>query len=139
MLAQDAGEPFDSVARRVGARDFNMRYAFHKPIPADLDTFARTMNPAISDHMLGTSLSRPNGQLKDYDARPFLKQIRVPVLFVVGENDFVGPQLVREHASLTPGARLVVIPGAGHMTLWDNTAVNTEAVRTFLREVDGRR
>ena len=118
---------------------FKMRHGTRRPVRADMDTLAKTMNPAISEYMNGTSVYRPNGTISSYNAIPFLKSIRVPVLFVVGEYDFVGPGLVRQHASLTPGARFVVIPDAGHMTSWDNAAANTGAVRSFLREVDAHR
>jgi len=50
-----------------------------------------------------------------------------------------GPENVKRHANLTPGARLVVIPSAGHHTQWDNLPATLAAVRSFLRGVDSRR
>jgi pimeloyl-ACP methyl ester carboxylesterase len=60
--------------------------------------------------LMGSSVLRPNGTLKDYDATPLLKEIGVPVLYLVGETDFSGPDLAQRFASLTPHARLKVIP-----------------------------
>ena len=39
-------------------------------------------------------------------------------------------------ASRVPGARFVMIPGSGHMTMQDNTAVNNQVVADFLKEMD---
>ena len=97
------------------------------------------MNPEIAAYMLGTSAFTPNGTLRQYDATPFLSQVRVPVLFIVGEFDVAGPEIVRRHAGLTPGARFVVIPNAGHHTQWDNAPATLAAVRAFLRDVHSRR
>ncbi len=138
MLARAAGQPYDTAAFRAANRDYNRRYAARKPVLPEADTLGRTANDAIADHMNGTRLIKPNGTLSDYDARPFLNQIRVPVLFLVGEDDFVAPEMVRAHARLTPGARVVVIPASGHMMQWDNAPAHNEAVRQFLREVDRR-
>jgi pimeloyl-ACP methyl ester carboxylesterase len=63
----------------------------------------------------------------------------VPVLFLAGEFDVAGPEIVRHHASLTPGARFVMIRNAGHHIQWDNAPATLAAVRSFLREVDSRR
>jgi proline iminopeptidase len=104
-----------------------------------MDTLSRLLNPEIANYMLGTSPFEASGTLRQYDATPFLSQIRVPVLFLVGEFDVAGPEIVKHHASLTPGARLVVIPNAGHHTQWDNAPATLAAVRSFLRDVDTRR
>ena len=60
------------------------------------------------------------------------------MLYTVGESDEANPDLVRQFAELTPDARVVVIPGAAHITSWDNPEANLQAVRDFLREVDER-
>ncbi|HET7039772.1 MAG TPA: proline iminopeptidase-family hydrolase [Gemmatimonadales bacterium] len=136
---KEAGLPHDSAAYQAAMMELYRRYGTRKPVLAEMDTLARSMNQAISDYMTGTSVFAPNGTLRQYDATPFLEQVKVPALFTVGEYDFVGPGNVRRHAGLTPGARLVVIPGAGHLTQWDNPAANLDAVRSFLRTVDARR
>lgn len=135
---KDAGEPFDSTAFQAAMREFR-RYFTRTPVRAEMDTVARLGNPAIAEYMNGTSLSAPNGTLRRYDATPFLSQVRVPVLFLVGEFDVAGPGIVRRHADLTPGAQLAVIPNAGHHIQWDNAPATLAAVRSFLRDVDSRR
>ena len=63
------------------------------------------------------------------DYRADLPGIRVPTLVVCGELDPIAPvALSQEIASAVPGARLRVIPGAGHVT-------NADAPRAFNDEL----
>jgi pimeloyl-ACP methyl ester carboxylesterase len=60
------------------------------------------------------------------DSRPGLPAISCKTLMLVGEGDeATPPELAREIASAIPGARLVLIPGSGHLsTLEKPDAVN---------------
>jgi len=133
-----AGESYDSSALQAAMREFRSHFA-RSPVRAEADTLARLTNPEIANYMNGTSPFAPSGTLRDYDATPFLKDIKVPVLFIVGEHDVAGPANVRRHANLTPNAKLAVIPNAGHHTQWDNLPATLSVVRSFLRDVDSRR
>ena len=133
-----AGEPYDTVAMQAAMRRFRSHFA-HSPVAAEADTLARLTNPEIANYMNGTSPFAPTGTLRQYDATPFLKQIKVPVLFIVGEFDVSGPDNIRRHASITPNSKLVVIPNAGHHTQWDDLPATLAAVRSFLRDVESGR
>lgn len=67
------------------------------------------------------------------DARPWLEEIACPTLVVVGEEDALTPLPDAEamHWAL-PDSRLVVVPGAGHMTPVEQPAVLAAVVREFL-------
>ena len=132
------GAPYDSMAFRAAMREFRSHFT-RSPVPAEMDTLQRLLNPEIAGYMLGTSPFAPTGTLRQYDATPFLSQVKVPVLFIAGEFDVAGPDIVKQHASVTPGARFVLIPNAGHHTQWDNAPATIAAVRSFLRDVDSRR
>lgn len=135
---RDAGQPYDSTAFQAAMREFRGHFT-RAPVPAEMDTLARLENPGIAGYMIGTSPFTPNGTLSRYDATPFLSRVRVPVLFLVGEFDVAGPEIVRRHASLAPGARFALIPGAGHHIQWDNAPATLAAVRSFLRDTDSPR
>jgi 3-oxoadipate enol-lactonase len=63
--------------------------------------------------------------------------VTVPTLVLVGEHDTIAPpHLSRELVGLIPGAQLVVIPHAGHLTNEENPTAFNEAVRTFLEGVE---
>lgn len=116
--------------------EFYGKYVWRHPVQADLDSTMSTFNEAIYNYMQGPSEFTITGTLKNYDATPFLKQITVPVLYTVGEFDEANPAFIQRFASLTPGSKVVVLKGAGHMTPWDARDENVRAVGEFLRSVD---
>jgi len=65
------------------------------------------------------------------DYRPMLSSIDVPTLVVYGERDAIAPrELSEEIANGIPGARLIAVPNAGHVT----NADAPEAFNALLRE-----
>lgn len=63
------------------------------------------------------------------DSRPLLAALRCPLLVACGEADLLTPpEQAREIAALVPGARLEIVPGAGHML----TMEQPERVTTLL-------
>jgi YbgC/YbaW family acyl-CoA thioester hydrolase len=60
----------------------------------------------------------------------------LPTLVMVGEEDVLTPlEAARRMATLIPGARLVVIPGAGHVPPLERPSETTAEIREFLRVV----
>lgn len=55
--------------------------------------------------------------LGDFDFRPMLAKLKVPVLVVEGEKTNVPLDATQEWVKATPGARLLLVPDAGHMAL----------------------
>ena len=72
-----------------------------------------------------------------FDARPRLREIRVPVLVVTGEEDTtVPPEVQRDLARGIPHARQVIIPGAGHGIIADSPAAFNRTLLDFLLTPD---
>jgi pimeloyl-ACP methyl ester carboxylesterase len=66
------------------------------------------------------------------DAGDLLPQIRVPTVVVVGEQDTLTPPALSEKmAGLIPGASLVKIPGAGHLTPMERPGAVAAALGDF--------
>jgi pimeloyl-ACP methyl ester carboxylesterase len=65
------------------------------------------------------------------DWRSTLSQIQTPTLIIWGELDTVTPlTIARQIAATIPDARLVIIPGAGHVSMWDRpNEFNDEVIR----------
>jgi len=81
-----------------------------------------TPEPAALAAILRAIADRP-------DSRPLLPAITVPTLVLVGEEDtLTTPDSARVIAGGVRGARLVVIPQAGHLS-------NLEAAEIFNREL----
>lgn len=66
-----------------------------------------------------------------------LHALRIPTLVIVGEDDVATPpSKARALADAIPGARLHVIPGAGHTSTLERPAAVTAAIEGFLAEVE---
>ncbi len=67
------------------------------------------------------------------DSRESFGDIRVPTLIVVGEEDAITPpELSREMAEGIDGARLEIVPSAGHMVPVEAPAVFNQLLADFL-------
>jgi len=70
------------------------------------------------------------------DSTPVLARIRVPVLVVAGDDDQLIPAAVmQEMAGTVPGARFVVIPGAGHLPPLEQPAALNRILADFLGQL----
>ena len=136
IRSAEAEKKYDSPQYQNAINEFYGKYAYRHPVAADLDSLFKSVNEGIYNYMQGPSEFTITGTLKKYDVRAGLKSIKVPVLYTVGEFDEVGPGLVRSFAAATPGAKVEQIPGAAHMTTWDNPDVMLKVVRTFLLGAD---
>jgi proline iminopeptidase len=74
----------------------------------------------------------------DFDYAPDLNRVGKPTLVIVGEHDRVTtPRAARVlHEGIT-GSELVVVPGVGHMSFVEATAAYLDAVRGFIRSLEG--
>jgi 3-oxoadipate enol-lactonase len=70
------------------------------------------------------------------DSRPILPSIDVPTTVVVGSADTLTPRPMSEAmVAAIPGAELVVLDGAGHLSNLETPQQFTDAVRSLLRRV----
>jgi pimeloyl-ACP methyl ester carboxylesterase len=67
--------------------------------------------------------------LQAMDFRPGLAHVAVPTTVVVGSRDLLTPpRLGRAIAAAIPGARLVEVPGAGHMLPFEEPDLLAELI-----------
>ncbi len=68
-----------------------------------------------------------------FDRRNDLSKIQVPCLIICGEQDKLTPPSLSEGLEKAiPGAKLVLVPSAGHMVMIENFKVFNQAVRDFV-------
>ena len=73
------------------------------------------------------------GQLVLEDPAPTLRKLQMPVLLLWGEKDAVIPiSDAADYLAALPEARLVALPGLGHVPQEDSPAEALEPVKTFL-------
>lgn len=139
IRAGEAERNFDAPDYQHALDEFYGKYVWRHPVAADLDSTIKTANMQIYNYMQGPSEFTISGTLKTYDVTSLLGTIKVPTLYTVGEFDEADPKTIRRFASLTPGARVEVIPGSAHITTWDNPDAMVRVVRSFLLQVDSAR
>jgi pimeloyl-ACP methyl ester carboxylesterase len=71
------------------------------------------------------------------DATALLPEIRCPCLVIVGKFDAISTlEEMRSIAAKIPGAKLVTIAGAGHLTPIEQPTHTTDAIETFLHDLE---
>jgi pimeloyl-ACP methyl ester carboxylesterase len=65
-----------------------------------------------------------------------LARVRVPTLVIVGEQDTPFVAHSERMAKTIPGARLVIVPEAGHSPQFENAGVWWEAITAFLDDIE---
>lgn len=127
-------------ATLASAIEYYFSNFYHKKNPqsADLDSAGAQMGLDVYVHMWGTSEFSSTGNLKDYDRTGDLNNINVPTLYTTGEFDAARPSTVKYYQSLTPNSKLVIINGAGHMTMHDNPTEEIRVISEFMNELDKR-
>lgn len=70
-----------------------------------------------------------------FDSSGHLAELSMPVLVICGEVDkMTPPSLSKQLASQIPRAKLVVIPGAGHMVMLEQPEAVAKAILPFIRK-----
>ncbi len=137
LVICDSGPGYRNPASREAWNDRAERQAedFERRGLASLEGRSPEMAQAIARHRSAEGLARAaRGLLKQFDSRviDLLPSVKVPTLVIVGDRDeaFLAP--CRYMADKIPGARLEIIPGAGHASNLDQPERFNRALVDFL-------
>lgn len=84
-----------------------------------------------------TSVAVASARLLTDDAREAMRRIHVPTLLVWGDRDPLVPELYAERMQQEiPDSAVVVIPEAGHVSMWDNAESFNREVLSFFQSVE---
>lgn len=96
------------------------------------EVIAATLADGYAFHTLPAAWGEVLGR---FDASS-MRAVRAPVLILNGEKDHLFRSGEREFVAAHPRARVELIPGARHLSHFDDPAAFTDAVRRFAREPD---
>ena len=72
--------------------------------------------------------------IRDADLHPIAHQIKSPALVICGEQDQSTPPSLSQELANTLGAKLVLIPNAGHLPCIEQPEIMTGYIQQFLKE-----
>lgn len=136
----EAAKGREETARQV-LRDGNGSAIIATMVPRLFGKTTREKHPERVEAMLAVMERTPAegiaGALRGMAVRPDrtgdLAGIKVPTLVMVGEDDIISPpDEARTLAAAIPGARLEVIPAAGHLAPFENPGAANEVLLRFL-------
>jgi len=148
ILADTRAEPDSAEARAnrdtliAFAEAHTARDVIEQMMPKMVSDETRAQRPQVVEEVRRLASAQPTaamvGALRALrerpDSVPTLAGIAVPTLVVVGSDDVLTPPGVAESlAARIPGARRVVIPGAGHLSNLEQPELFNDAVRSFLK------
>ncbi len=136
VKAREAEKKFDAPDYQSAIESFYGKYVWLRPDKPNLDSLMSQVNQNIYTYMQGPSEFTITGTLKSYNSTSFLKDVKVPTLFTVGDVDEADPVTIRKQAAMVPGGKVYVIPNAAHMGTWDNPTAMVAAIRAHLKAAD---
>jgi proline iminopeptidase len=140
IARHEADHTTDSREYQDASAEYYKRYVTRQPrrSPANADSAARSRGDLSYQYMWGPSEFTATGTLKTFDATEWIRNLKVPTLFLAGEFDEATPASTEMFSKMVPGAEFRVIPNAGHATENDNPEELLLVVREFLRRVEGK-
>jgi proline-specific peptidase len=136
IKTNEANKTYDSPDYLRAMKVYYEKYVARKtPWSADIDS-AFSQEGQVYLYMEGPSEFTITGTIKNYDRTPDLGKLKLPVLYIVGDNDEANPETTKYYQSLTPGAKLAVITNGGHLTMQDNPEQHNQVVAAFLDSCD---
>ena len=99
----------------------------------------RHMNFQVYNTMQGPNEFVITGKFKDWDRWNDLHRVTVPTLLLVGEFDTMRVSDIERMGQLIPNARVAVLRGGSHCTMWDAQEDYFARLTSFVRDVEAAR
>ncbi|MBS1508371.1 MAG: proline iminopeptidase-family hydrolase [Bacteroidetes bacterium] len=136
IRTNEKNKTYNAPEYKKGVQLFYENFVARKvPWSADIDSAFLQIGKQY-EYMNGPSEFTIVGPLKTFDRTDRLHEIKVPTLFITGEFDEACPNTVKYYQSLVPGAKIEIIPGAGHLTMQDAKELHNKVVSDFLADLE---
>ncbi|HEV3081359.1 MAG TPA: alpha/beta fold hydrolase [Gemmataceae bacterium] len=129
------------------AQTHSAREVVEQMLPRLLSERTRQQQPGVAEEITNIAAAQSRtgivGALQAMrdrpDSLPFLQNISVPAVVIVGQDDIVTPLVAAQNlVQGIGGAVLAVIPEAGHMSNLEQPRAFTEALETFLKTLKAK-
>jgi L-proline amide hydrolase len=101
--------------------------------PDSFQAGLQNLNPDFMNHVLGSSILKPDGAILEWDRESDLHRITSPVLVLGGPEDYFRPEAVRTVYATLPNARFVFPHGASHSAWIENPDETIAAIQQFVK------
>ena len=102
------------------------------PWPDALHWCLQNLGSEVFAQMFGPYFFQCSGSLRSWDRMDALSQVKIPVLLVHGEHDYVVPELASMARDRLPNAQLAFFPGCSHMPFYEAPERYQSVVTQFL-------
>jgi len=138
--ASEASGATDTAAYGLAMGTFYDHYMSPVAPPPYFRTYSQAhglgLNQSLYQGMWGSGEIRATGSLKTYDGEALLPKVTAPTLFICGQHDEMTADVLKPMVAKVRGAKLVVIPGAGHALPSTHAAIYVAALRDHLGRHD---
>ena len=135
----EAAGTFDDPEYLAATDSFYARFLYHQQPPAEVpECEGVDGNGDMYRAMWGPSEFTATGTLLDYDRTDQLDDIHHPVLLIAGEYDEARPATMYEFAELIPDAKVIILEGAGHVSMVDKPAEFAASIQAFMTSIESR-
>lgn len=87
----------------------------------------------VFDTMFGPYFFNCTGNIRDYNRINHLEKIKIPVLIVHGEHDYIIPEIACLARDYLPNAELVMMRECSHMPFYEKPEAYTKIIHDFLQ------
>jgi proline iminopeptidase len=132
--AYKAGDPETVAARyRIHFRHGLRRAADYVTLMARMAAQFRAQgtNGILKAWAIESRLYRDTWDMADYDLLPKMRSLHIPTLVIVGEHDFIPPEIAAQIASTLPRATLATIQDCGHFAYLECGTEVRKAIDNF--------
>lgn len=134
MARHEAAGTTDHPDYRRAEQEYNRRFVSRKPRGPVTDCAGSVRNELIYRQMWGPTEFHATGSLKSFDVTGRLGQLRLPVLFLVGQYDEARPVTAARYQQMVQGAKLAVIAEAAHALWFDNREETLRVLKDWLAQ-----
>lgn len=132
---EEAGD-FQNPEYAKAVEEFQKRHQLRLPTVPDAMKYSdEHASREVGRTLFGPNLVEVTGNMRYWDVTDRLGKLRIPCLIIAGEHDFLTPKLHKIMHQKIKRSKLVILEGAGHLTMWDRRSAYIKAVADFLDSV----